>query len=78
MLAPDFLLFLIKHAETAKPLRNTAGFTTVCIFICHCFNMKEAKENCNLCSGEAITSKDHPFRKQIEDIKIWGRQKKWV
>ena len=44
MLVPDFLLFLIKQAETVKPLRNTTGFTNVCIFICQFFNIKEVKE----------------------------------
>lgn len=58
-LAPDFLLFLIKQEETVKPLRNT----TVCIFICQCFNRKEAMGKCNLSSWEDIMGKDHPFRK---------------
>lgn len=62
-LAPDFLLFLIKQEENVKPLRNTAGFTNVCIFVCQCFNTKEAMGNCNLSSWEDTMGKDRPFRK---------------
>lgn len=53
MLALDFLLF-IKKAETRKPLKNTTGFTDVCIFKCQCFNINEAKGSTNLCSCEFV------------------------
>lgn len=72
MLAPDFL-FLIKQAETVKPLRNTSGFTNVCIFTCQCCNVKGAQKICDLCSWEHITGKACPCWKGLWDIKRWAR-----
>lgn len=90
MLAPDSL-FLIKQAETVKPLRNTSGFTNVCIFICRCWNVKEAHKICNLCSWEesrekpALVGKSSEILKDGQDKRntfeviflIWTSQQVW-
>lgn len=68
MLAPDFL-FLIKQAETVKPLRNTSGFTNVCIFTCQCCNVKEAQKICNPCSWEDLMWKAALAGKSSELLK---------